>query len=59
MLPSECDVLTILPRTYTLVITATDHGDSPRSADAVLIVNVGTAGLVDCNDLANGNPYAF
>lgn len=39
----------ILPHTYTLTITATDHGTPPRSANATLIIRVTTSQVVDCS----------
>ena len=39
----------ILPHTYTLTITATDHGTPPRSANATLIIHVTTNQTVDCS----------
>ena len=39
----------ILPHTYTLTITATDHGAPPRSTNATLIIRVTTSQVVDCN----------
>ena len=40
----------ILPRTYALVITASDGGTPPRSATALLVVNVTASNQVDCSD---------
>ena len=40
----------ILPRMYTLVVTASDGGTPPRSATALLVVNVTASNLVDCSD---------
>ena len=39
----------ILPHTYTLTITASDHGTPSRSTNATLIIQVTTSSTVDCN----------
>lgn len=39
----------ILPHTYNLTITATDHGTPRRSSNATLIVHVIATTVVDCN----------
>ena len=39
----------ILPHTYTLTITATDHGTPPRSTNATLVIHVLASEIVDCN----------
>ena len=39
----------LLPATYNLTITATDHGTPRRSTNATLIVHVIATTIVDCN----------
>ena len=39
----------ILPHTYNLTITATDHGTPRRSSNATLIVRVIATTVIDCN----------
>ena len=46
----------LLPQTYTLTITATDHGTPPLSSrqNATVVVTVTASVAVDCNDQRYG-----
>ena len=49
----------ILPRMYTLVITASDGGAPPRSANAMLVINVTASNQVDCSEPQYGKFQYF
>ena len=51
----------LLPQTYTLTITATDHGTPPLSSrqNATVVVTVTASVAVDCNDQRYGELYCL